>query len=92
MQSVFDARLLLLHFHLSGGANPDHRYATGQLGDPLLQLLLVVVAGGLVDLPPDGLDAGFDCCALARAADEGRVLLLNFDALGMPQIFQHDIL
>ncbi|MCY1305009.1 hypothetical protein D9M69_620400 [compost metagenome] len=86
VQGVLDARLLFLHFDLRGGANPDHCHAPRQLGDPLLQLLLVVVAGRLVDLTPNSLDTRFHRSALARPADEGRAFLLNLDALGAAQI------
>ena len=42
---VLDARLLLLHLGLGGGADLDDGYATDQLRQPLLQLLAVVVRG-----------------------------------------------
>jgi hypothetical protein len=60
MQRVFDARLLLFHFDFGGGANLDQGNATSQLGDPLLQLFLVVVAGRRFDLRADLLDACFN--------------------------------
>ena len=44
VQRVLDAGLLLLHLDLGRGADLDHRHAAGQLRQPLLQLLLVVVA------------------------------------------------
>ena len=46
-QGVLDAVLLLLQLGLGRGADLDHRHAAGQLRQALLQLLLVVVAGGL---------------------------------------------
>ena len=43
VQRVLDAGLLLLHLGLGGRADLDHGDAAGQLGQPLLELLLVVV-------------------------------------------------
>ena len=50
VQSVLNASLLLLQFGLGCSAHLDDGNATHQLGQPLLQLLLVVVRGGLLDL------------------------------------------
>src|SRR5688572_5646588 len=47
VQRVFDAGLLLFHFDFGGSADLDHGDTARQLGDTLLELLLVVVAGGL---------------------------------------------
>jgi hypothetical protein len=47
VQRVFDAGLLLLHLDLGGGTDLDHRNTAGQLGHALLQLLAVVVGGGV---------------------------------------------
>ena len=60
VQSVLDAGLLFLHLGLGRGADLDDRHAAGQLRQPLLQLLAVVVRGGLVDLGAELLDAAFD--------------------------------
>ena len=60
MQRILDASLLLLHFGLGGRADLDHRDAAGQLRQPLLQLLAIVIGGGLVDLGAQLLDAAFD--------------------------------
>ena len=57
VQRVFDAGLLFLHLDLGGSADLDHRDAAGELGNALLQLLLVVVGGGFLDLLADRLDA-----------------------------------
>jgi hypothetical protein len=53
VQSVFNACLLLLHFDLGGCTNLDHCNAAGQLGDALLQLLAIVIRGGVFDLDAD---------------------------------------
>ena len=53
VQPIIDAVLALLHLDLGRAADADHRNATGQLRQPLLQLLAVVVRGGLLDLGAD---------------------------------------
>ncbi len=50
VQGVLDAGLLLLHVGFGLGTDRDDRHAAGQLGQPLLQLLAIVVAVGLLDL------------------------------------------
>src|SRR5205814_7585733 len=50
VQRVLDASLLLLHLGLGGRADLDDRDAADQLGQPLLQLLAIVVRRGLLDL------------------------------------------
>src|SRR5690606_15086219 len=54
VHGVFDAGLLLLHLGLGGGADVDLGHAAGELGEALLELLAVVVAGGVLDLALDG--------------------------------------
>ena len=49
-QGVLDAQLALLHLDLGRGAHLDDGHAAGQLGQALLELLLVVIAGGVLDL------------------------------------------
>ena len=50
VHGVIDAVLALLDLDLSGAADADHRDAASKLGQPLLQLLLVVIRCGLLDL------------------------------------------
>ena len=90
MQSVFHASLLFLHFGLGGRADLDHRHAAGQLRQPLLQLLAVVIGGGLFDLRAELLDAAFDGLLRAGAVDDGGVVLVHGDALGAAQVVQAD--
>ena len=75
VERVIDAVLALLHLDLGGAADPDHRNAAGELGQPLLQLLLVVVGGGVLDLRLDLGDAGLDLRLLAGAVDDRGVVL-----------------
>src|SRR5205085_5994941 len=53
MERVVDAVLALLHLDLGRAADTDHRDAAGKLGEPLLELLTIVVGGGLLDLRLD---------------------------------------
>ena len=71
---VFHQGLPLLHFGLGGGADVDLGHAAGQLGQPLLQLLAVVVAVGRFDLAADLLGAAVDGRLRAGAADDRRVV------------------
>src|SRR6266508_3238443 len=92
VQRVLHAGLLFLHRRLGRGTDLDHRHAAGQLGQPLLQLLAVVVGGGLLDLRPDLLDATLDGACLARALDEGGIVLVHHHLLGLAQVFELDVL
>src|SRR6185295_16416631 len=76
VQRVFDAGLLLFHLDLGGSADLDHGDTAGELGNTLLQLLLVVVGGRFGRLLADRLDARLDVGGLARATDDGGVFLL----------------
>ena len=60
MERVVDAVLALLHLDLGRAADLDHGNAAGELGETLLELLAVIVAGGVLDLLADRIDAGLD--------------------------------
>jgi len=57
---ILDAHLLFLHLALGGRPDVDLGDAARQLGDALGELLLVVVARGLLQLALDGRDAGLN--------------------------------
>ena len=82
VEGVVDAVLLLLDLDLGRAADADHRNAAGELGQTLLQLLLVVVRGGLLDLRLDLGDAALDLLLLAGAVDDRGVLLGDRHLLG----------
>src|SRR6185437_12864667 len=86
MQSIFHARLLFLHFGLGGRADLDHSDAAGELRQPLLQLLAVIVRSGLVDLLTELLDTAFDALLRARAIHDRGVVFVDGDALRLAQI------
>src|SRR6185437_2627664 len=81
VEGVVDAVLLLLDLDLGRAADPDHRDAAGELRQPLLQLLLVVVRSRLLDLRLDLGDAALDVLLRAGAVDDRGVLLLDPHAL-----------
>ncbi len=72
---VLNAVLALLELDLGGRADLDDRNATGQLGQPLLQLLTVVVGVALLDLGADQVDPTGDLVGVARTLDDGRLVL-----------------
>src|SRR6185295_19086065 len=92
MQRVLDPGLLLLHLGLGRGADVDNRHAAGELGQTLLELLPVVVAGALVDRGLDLVDAARDVAFLALAVDDGGVVLGDDHALGAAEIVQGGVL
>src|SRR5690606_30716279 len=92
VQRVLDARLLLLHLDLGRRADLDHRDAAGELRDPLLELLAIVVRRGLLDLLLQLLDAALDRGLLAAAVDDRRVFLRDADALGRAEIVELHLL
>ena len=87
-ECVFNAVLLLFQLGLGGCANADDGNAAGELGKALLQLLAVVIAGALVDLDADLLNAAFDLGGIAFAADNGGVVFGGDDLLGVAQVCQ----
>src|SRR5690349_5783891 len=92
VQSIVDAILLLLHFHLGHATDLDDRDAARELGQPLLQLLAIIVGGGVLDLLTDLRDAGPDVGLLAGTVDDGRVVLGDDHLLGAAEHVEHDVL
>ena len=88
VQGVFDAGFLFLHLGFGRGADIDDGHAAGELGQAFLELLAVVVGGGLFDLTADLVDAALDVGALAVAFDDGGVFLVDRDALGAAEVFE----
>ena len=82
LKRVLDAVLLLLELDLGGRADLDDGHAAGELGQALLELLLVEVGVGVLDLDLDLVDAGLDRLLGAGTVDDGRALLGDLDGLG----------
>src|SRR6516164_3868055 len=89
---VVDAILLFLDLDLGRTADADHCDAAGELGQPLLQLLLVIVGRGLLDLRLDLGDPALDVLLRPGAVDDGGVFLLDAHPLGLAQHLQRDVL
>src|ERR1700729_649630 len=77
VHGVLDAILLLLNLDFGRAAHTDDGDAASQFGEALLQLLLVVVGGRLLDLRLDLGDAAFDVLFRPSAIDDRGVLLLD---------------
>src|SRR5580692_6728383 len=80
---VLDAVLALLQLDLGRRARLDDGHAARELGQPLLQLLAVVVRVGVVDLGADLVDPASDLVRVTRAVDD-RGLVLGHDDLARP--------
>src|SRR5690606_32535473 len=79
-ERILNPVLLLLQLGLRGGTDLDHGNATGELGQALLQLLAVIVAGGRLDLSADLLGAALDRLGIAGALDDGGLVLSRHHA------------
>jgi hypothetical protein len=90
VERVLDPGLLFLHLDLGRRADADDGDAADQLGETLLELLTVVVGGGFLDLRPDLLDAALDVGPLAGAVDDGAVVLVDDDPLGLAEVVERD--
>src|SRR5262249_14392352 len=89
VQRVLDAGLLLLHLGFGRGADVDHGDTTSELREALLELLLVVIRGALVDRRANLVDAALNLLVLARTIDDGGVVLVDHDALRTAKV-THD--
>ena len=88
MQGIFDASLLLFHFDLGRRTNFDDGNTARQLGHALLELLAVVVRGGVFDLHTDLADAAFNRLRVARTVNDSGVVLVHGDALGVTKVLK----
>ena len=86
VQRVLDAGLLLLHLGLGRRADLDDGDAAGELREPLLELLAVVVARRVLDLPRICSMRPLISVVVARAVDDRRVVLVDRDALGAAEV------
>jgi hypothetical protein len=91
VQGVVDAVLTLFHFDFGCAADLDHGNTASQLGKAFLQFLTVIVGRGVFDLLADLRHASFDVFLLAGAVDDGRVVLVDGNALGFAQHVHRDV-
>src|SRR5438874_209639 len=92
MHRVVDAVLALFHLNVGRAADPDDHNPAGELRQPLLQLLAVIVGGGFLDLLPNLGDATIDVGLLPAAVDDRRVLLLDSHLLGLAEHVERHVL
>src|SRR5207249_10192790 len=88
---VLYACLAHLQLNLRGGPRLDDGDAAGQLGQPLLQLLPVVVRVGVVDLGADLVDPARDLVRVASAVDDRRLVLGDHDLAGPAEHVEVDV-
>ena len=89
-ERILDAVLLLLELDLGRRTDLDDGDAAGQLGEALLELLAVVVRGGLLDLRLDLGHAGLDRVGVAGAVDDRGVVLGRDDAARAAEVLGGD--
>ena len=82
--------LPLLELDLGRSPDLDHGDATGELREPLLELLAVVVGGRVLDLGLDLGHAGLDRVGRALAVDDRRVVLGGDDAASLAEVLGGD--
>jgi hypothetical protein len=88
VQGIDDAVLLLTDLNLGGATDLDDGDTTGELGETLLELLLLVLGGGrVVDDATDLLTALRDLVLAALAVKDDGVLLGNGDRSGRAEHF-----
>src|SRR6185369_6365599 len=89
---ILNASLLFLQLGFGCCTHLDDRNAADELGKALLELFLVVIAGGVLDLGADLLDAAFDLNRLAGALDDGGVVLVDGDLFGAAKVLELHVL
>src|SRR5580704_5695786 len=87
VHGVLNTSLLFLQLGLGCSADFNHGDAAHQLGQPLLQLLAVVVRCGVFHLGTNLLNAAFDLAGFPAAFNDRGVVLVDGNFLGAAQIF-----
>ena len=91
VQGIINAVLAFLHFDFGAATNLQNSHTASQLGQTLLQLLTVIIAGGHFDLGADLFHTGLDGFGRTFAINNDRVVLVDGDALGLAQHRQGDV-
>jgi hypothetical protein len=92
MKSVLYTSLLLFHLNFSSSTNMDNCYTANELSETLLELLTIVVRGGVLDLSANLANSALDVILLASSVDDGGVILVNNDALSLTTVSKSDVL
>ena len=92
MEGVFDAGLFLFHLGLGRGTNVDDGDTAGKLGETFLELLAIVVGGGLFDLTADLSDPAGDRFLRTTAFNDRCVILVYRQTLDVTELVDRDIL
>src|SRR5581483_5984035 len=73
---ILHAMFLLFQLDFGGSTDFDHAHATGKFRQALLQLLAVIIAGGLVDQGTNLSDASLDSFLRASTLNDGGELFV----------------
>ena len=87
-QRIFHPMFLLFEFGFGCGPNFDDGHTTGEFRHAFLQLLPIVIAGGVFDLPANLFDPAGDGGFIACTIDDGRIFFGADDARCPAQILQ----
>src|SRR5664279_3857468 len=92
VERIVDSIFLLLDLDLSRATDADHRDASGEFGQTLLQLLAIIVRGGLFDLRLDLANARLDILFFTGAIDDCGRFLVNMHPFGATEHLQSYVL
>src|SRR5262245_4209290 len=92
MHGIVNAILAFLYLDLGGSADADHGNPARKLGQPLLQLLTVVVGRGFLDLRFDLGDTRLNVSLLPCTTHDRGVLLLDRYLLGTAKHIDRHVL
>src|SRR5579875_2452881 len=87
-ERILNAGLAILQLNFGTSTDLDQRYATGQFRQTLLQLLTVIVAGGLFNLSLDLTDACLNVGGITTALDNGGIFLVRNDRASGAEVGQ----
>src|SRR2546429_118619 len=90
--AFWSARRVALGGSITPAAPRSSNASVLAVGPPLLPVLLVGVGRGLLDRGLDLLDAALDRLVLPLAAHDRRVVVVDHDALGGPEIVDRGVL
>ena len=78
MKCIFDAGLLFFHLGFGCSADLNDCNAAGELGEPFLEFLLVIIGGGLFDL---GLDLVYPVLYIILLPAPSTIVVLSLSML-----------